>query len=107
MPFNSGLEPRTGLVKDDPLARMMKMTESFKNESFVGKKKVKEKVLFGDTNHGCKNILSLTQLSCSSSDSDSRITISFPRNQGITGESCALKDWYKCFTQSSKEGNDL
>lgn len=36
----------------------------------------KEKVIFGDTNHGCKNILSLTQLSCSSSDSDSRTTVS-------------------------------
>lgn len=31
----------------------------------------------------------------------------FPRNQGIAGESCALKDWYKCFTQSSKGGKDL
>lgn len=73
----------------------------------LGGKKVKGNVLFGDTNHGGKNILSLMQLSCSSSDSDCRISINSPRIQGITGESCALKDWYKSFTQRSKEGNDL
>lgn len=101
VPFNSGLKPGTGLVKDDPLARMMKMTKSFEERK-------KERIyLFGDFWNPHKNLFSLTQLTFTSSSSDSRTTNYFPRNQGITGESWALKDWCKCFTQSSKEGNDL
>lgn len=64
-------------------------------------KEVKEKVILGNTKHGCKNVLSITKLYCSSSDSYSRITIYFTTaksNQEIIGESCTLKDWYKSFT---------
>jgi len=73
-------------------------------------KEVKEKVISGNTKHGCKNILSITKLYCSFSDSYSRITIYFKtakNKQEIILSNCTPKDWQRSFTWTSKEGNDL